>query len=153
MLVNVTVTVPETSADAGTFRVAVPPVRLEDVRAPIGSDEMALTVENVVAVSATVVEPAGTENGAVQRPVPIVTGVVSPLTVNENGPVTAGVPERLQISMNPVEVAAVPPVPAVVSAALAAAVRLALPVVLAKEGAASSSPAAIAARSTGRLFM
>jgi hypothetical protein len=150
MFVKVTVTVPETSADAGTLRVAVPPVRLEDVSAPIGSDEIALTVVKLVAVSATVVDPAGTDIGAVQRPVPIDTGVVPPLIVNEKEPVTAGVPERLQISMNPVVAASVP---VVVAAAFAAVLCVAVAVVLAKEGAANSSPAAIAARSTDRLFM
>jgi len=146
--VNVTVTVPETSAEAGTLRVAVPAVRLEPVNAVDGEDAIALTLVNVVAVSATVVVPAGTEMGAVQSPVPIDTGVAAPLIVNEYGPVTAGVPDRLQISMKPVEAAAV--LPGTASAALAVAAVAAL---LANEGAANSNPAASTARSTVSLFM
>jgi len=152
MFVNVTVTVPETSADAGTFSVAVPPVRLEEVRAVVGSDEMALTDENVDAVSATVVDPAGTAIGAVQSPVPMETGVAPPLIVNENGPVTAGVPARLQISMNPVVTSATA-APVAVTVFLAVEVFPAVADVLAKDGTASSSPPTIAARSTSRLFM
>jgi len=154
MFVNVTVTVPETSADAGTFNVAVPVLRLEAVSALLGEDAIALTLENVAAVSATVVAPAGTAIGAVQSPVPIDTGVAPPLIVNENDPVTAGVPARLQISMNPpVETSAVPPVPGVVSACLATEALPAVADVLANEGAANSSPPTIAARSRDRLFM
>jgi len=154
MFVKVTVTVPETSGDAGTFSVAVPPVRLEEASALLGEDVIALTLENVIAVSATVVAPAGTAIGAVQSPVPIETGVAPPLIVNEKDPVTAGVPARLQISMKPpVETSPVPPVPGDVSAYLATEALPAVADVLANEGAANSSPPTIAARSTDRLFM
>jgi len=140
VFVNVTVTVPDTSADAGTLTVAVRPVRLDAVSAEVGMDEIALTFENVDAASVTVTDPAVTATGALHRPVPTTTGLARPLTENENCPVTAGLPDALQISMNPDEV----------SVTAACAAREAVP---ANEGAANNSPATHAAHRTSRLFM
>jgi len=140
VFVNVTVTVPETSADAGTLTVAVRPVRLDDVSAEVGMEEIALTFVNVDDASVTVTAPAVTATGALHRPVPTTIGFASPSTVKENDPETAGLPDALQISMNPDEVS--------VTAACAARV-----VVPAKDGAANSNPATHAAHRTSRLFM
>jgi len=139
--VNDTVTVPETSAEAGTLTVALRPERLEAVSADAGMDAIALTFVNVVEASVTVTDPAVTAIGALQRPVPTTTGLERPLTENENVPVTAGEPdEALQISMYPDDVALF----------AACAAREAVP---ANEGAANNSPAAHAADRTSRLFM